>query len=50
LVLGEWLRGTDLKTFLIDPNQPCGPVGALFTACFGDPGIFCPAMPEYWRR
>jgi hypothetical protein len=50
VVLGEWLRGTDLKTFLIDPNQPRGPIGTLFTACFGDPGIFRPATPEYWRR
>ena len=50
IVLGEWLRGTDLKTFLIDPAQPRGPLGTLLTASAGDPGIFRPAVPEYWQR
>jgi hypothetical protein len=50
VVLGEWLRGTELKTFLIDASRPHGPVGTFFTACFGAPGVFRPATPEYWRR
>lgn len=50
IVLGEWLRGTDLKAFLIDPRRPHGPLGTLLTAYAGDPGIFRPAVAEYWRR
>lgn len=50
IVLGEWLRGTDLKSFLIDPSRPHGPFGTLLTAYTGDAGIFRPAMPEYWQR
>lgn len=50
VVLGEWLRGTDLKTFLIGSGQPQGPIGTLIMALRGDPGIFRPAVPEYWRR
>ena len=50
IVLGEWLRGTDLKSFLIDPDRPRGPLGTLLTAYSGDPGIFRPAVLEYWRR
>jgi len=50
IVLGEWLRGTDLKSFLIDPDRPRGPLGTLLTAYSGDPGIFRPAVPEFWRR
>jgi hypothetical protein len=50
VVLGEWLRGTDLKAFLADPERPGGPLGALLTAYTGDPGIFRPAVPEYWQR
>jgi len=50
IVLGEWLRGTDLKNFLIDTSRSQGPIGTLLTACVGDPGIFRAAVPEYWRR
>ena len=50
IVLGEWLRGTDLKNFLIDTSRFQGPIGTLLTACVGDPGIFRAAVPEYWRR
>ncbi|HJU17584.1 MAG TPA: hypothetical protein VJ770_14100 [Stellaceae bacterium] len=50
IVLGEWLRGTNLKAFLADPGRPSGPLGTLLTAYTGDPGIFRPAVPEYWRR
>ena len=50
IVLGEWLRGTDLKNFLIDTSRLQGPIGTLLTACIGDPGIFRAAVPEYWRR
>jgi hypothetical protein len=50
IVLGEWLRDTDLKTFLIGPQGPHGPLGTLLTAYLGDPGIFRPAVPEYWLR
>jgi hypothetical protein len=50
IVLGEWLRGTDLKSFLIAPSQPLGPIGTLLTAYVGDPGVFRAAVPEYWRR
>lgn len=50
IVLGEWLRGADLKRLLADPGRPGGPLGTLLTAYTGDPGIFRPAVPEYWRR
>ena len=49
-MLGEWLRGSDLKTLLIDPSQLHGPAGTLLTAYAGDSGVFRPAAPEYWRR
>jgi hypothetical protein len=50
IVLAEWLRGTDLKSLLIDPSRPTGVLGTLMLAVTGDPGIFRPALPEYWRR
>jgi hypothetical protein len=50
IVLAEWLRGTDLKSFLIEPSRPTGVLGTLMLAVTGDPGIFRPALPEYWQR
>jgi hypothetical protein len=50
VVLGEWLRGTDLKAFLVKPDEPKGPLGTAITALTGDPGVFRPAIPEYWER
>src|SRR4051812_33675154 len=50
IILGEWLRGADLKKFLIDVRRPQGPLGMLMTAFNGGPGIFRAAVPEYWRR
>ncbi len=50
IVFAEWLRGTDLKSLLIDSARPSGPFGTLLTAVTGDPGVFRPAVLEYWRR
>jgi hypothetical protein len=50
IVLAEWLRGTDLKSLLIDPSRPTGVLGTLMLGVTGDPGIFRPALAEYWRR
>ena len=52
IVLGEWLRTppTNLETLLIDPRRPSGVIGTAMTALTGDPGIFRPAIQEYWQR
>ena len=50
IVLGEWLRGTDLETLLVDPNRSSGVLGTVMTAFSGDRGIFRPAVSEYWQR
>lgn len=52
IVLGEWLRNphADLEQLLVDPGRPVGLLGMVMTAFSGDPGIFRPAIPEYWQR
>ena len=50
IVLAEWLRGTDLQGFLVDPQRPTGVLGTLLLAVTGDPRIFRPAVLEYWQR
>ncbi len=50
IVLAEWLRGGDLEKLLVKPGSPDGPIGALLTTSFGEPGVFKPAVREYWER